>query len=165
MQLITAIERTLRVSGNISLFLAGGISNCPNWQNKIIEELKDIDNLTIFNPRRCEFIQKSSYDNDKNASIEVIESRKQIEWESIKLITSDILVFWFSRGSPNPISLYELGYYAHASDKEVFIGIDPEYERKIDVEIQTELARPDIKIVYSLDNLVEQIKEFINNKK
>lgn len=37
------------------LFLAGGISNCLNWQNKMIDELVNYPELTIFNPRRKAF--------------------------------------------------------------------------------------------------------------
>lgn len=43
------------------------------------------------------------------------------------------------------------------TDKPLFIGIHPNYPRRQDVEIQTSLVRPDIKIVYSLQDLAEQI--------
>ena len=39
-----------------SIFLAGGISNCPDWQKEVAEEFeKDLDRLTVYNPRRKNF--------------------------------------------------------------------------------------------------------------
>ena len=35
-------------------FIAGGITNCPDWQADIVEMLKDTD-LTLLNPRRADF--------------------------------------------------------------------------------------------------------------
>ena len=34
----------------ISLFLAGGITNCKEWQKVVIKELES-ENVSIFNPR------------------------------------------------------------------------------------------------------------------
>jgi len=69
-----------------------------------------------------------------------------------------MISFWFSRGSLNPIVLYELGIHGNSGKRLIFIGMDKEYERQQDVIIQTKLARPDIKIVYSLKDLANQIK-------
>ena len=70
---------------------------------------------------------------------------------------ADIILFWFASGSINPIVLFELGRYGLSSNREIHIGIDPLYERKQDVEIQTKLSRPEIEIVYSLKDLAKQI--------
>lgn len=148
---VTAVEETDKTS-KYKLFLAGGITNCPDWQSKMIDKLKDNDDLIIYNPRRKNFPI-----DDPNASEE------QITWEYNKLVESNFILFWFSKGSLNPIVLYELGMHGNSGDKKIFIGIDPEYERKEDVEIQTELARPDIEIVYSLDDLAKQIKKYIKD--
>ena len=59
---------------NIKLFMAGGITNCPDWQSELIKKIKDIDGLTVYNPRRKNFPIK-----DPNASNE------QITWEYNKL--------------------------------------------------------------------------------
>lgn len=44
---------------DITCFLAGGITNCPEWQNDVIEYLKEHEeecsNLVILNPRRKDF--------------------------------------------------------------------------------------------------------------
>lgn len=136
---------------NLKMFLAGGITNCPNWQSYVINELKDLSNLTIYNPRRKNFPI-----DDPSASEE------QIIWEYNHLRDADILFFWFSRGSLNPIVLYELGMWANSSDIPVFIGIDPKYERKQDVYIQTKLARPDVIIYDSLEDMIHKINEMFN---
>jgi hypothetical protein len=45
--------------------------------------------------------------------------------------------------------------------KMLFIGVDPEYTRRSDVLIQTSLRRPYIKVVFSLEDLSKQIKNFL----
>jgi len=130
-----------------SLFLAGGITNCPDWQKEMIDMLKGEDDLVIYNPRRKNFPI-----HDPNAA------KDQITWEYNYLKKCDMISFWFSRGSLNPIVLYELGIHGNSGKRLIFIGMDKEYERQQDVIIQTKLARPDIKIVYSLKDLANQIK-------
>lgn len=127
-----------------NVFLSGGIVDCPDWQSEVVNKLKDI-NITIFNPRRKNFPI-----HDPNASFE------QIKWEFNKLRDADILSFWFSRGSLNPIVLFEYGS-ALERDKKIVIGIDPDYERRLDVEIQTSLISPHLMITHSIDELAEKI--------
>jgi len=133
-----------------SLFLAGGITNCPDWQQDLIKLLKDQDDLVIYNPRRKNFPI-----HDPNAA------KQQITWEYDYLKQCDMISFWFSKGSLNPIVLYELGMHGNSSDRLIFVGMDTEYERKQDVIIQTKLARPEIKIVYSLEDLAKQIQNIL----
>lgn len=143
---------SLKNNENIKLFLAGGITNCPDWQSVMIEKLKDIPNLTIYNPRRKNFPIE-----DSNAA------EAQITWEFNHLRDADIVLFWFSRGSLNPIVLFELGKMI-GLNKKIIIGIDPEYERKRDVEIQSKLSIPDIRIEYSFEGLERLVEEFIQTR-
>jgi len=129
----------------MSVFLAGGITSCPDWQQDLIELLKDTPDLIMYNPRRKNFPIK-----DPNAAEE------QITWEYNALQEVDNLIFWFSRGSLNPIVLYELGIWGNSGGRPLFIGMDKEYERQQDVIIQTKLARPEVEIVYSLEDLSVQ---------
>ena len=131
---------------NAKLFLAGGITNCPDWQSWVVSELRDKENLTIYNPRRKKFDV-----SDPNAT------EQQIAWEFEHLRDADIVLFWFSKGSLNPIVLYELGMWGNSTDRPCLIGIDPEYERKEDVYIQTKLARPELKIFNSLSSMIDEI--------
>ena len=41
----------------------------------------------------------------------------------------------------------------------LFVGIHPEYKRKMDVEIQTALVRPEVTVVYSVEDLADQVYE------
>lgn len=149
--MINVFEAITKEHGNgFRIFLAGGITNCPDWQTELIKKLKDSNittDLDIYNPRRKNFPI-----HDKSASVE------QISWEFEKLKTADMIVFWFSLGSLNPIVLYELGMWGNSRDTQIIIGIDEGYERKQDVIIQTTLARSEVPIVDSLEKVVEKIK-------
>lgn len=124
------------------LFLAGGITDCPDWQSEVIEELSkynDLGDLMIFNPRRKDFDI-----TDKDAS------RKQIEWEFEYLNDMDIFTMYFAKSetSVQPICMYELGRhlarmcerYRSTWPDRILIGIEDGYLRSNDVEIQSELA-------------------------
>jgi len=127
-----------------SIFLAGGITNCPDWQKEVVKAL-DGKNITVFNPRR------------ENFPIGIKgEAVKQIEWEHKFLRLAERISLWFPKETLCPIVLYELGTWS-MTKKLIFIGMDPDYERRVDVEIQTRLVRPDVKIVYDLKHLICQI--------
>lgn len=129
------------------IFIAGGITGCPDWQNDLAGLLKNT-NITILNPRR-----ESYSDQDPDAA------PKQIEWEHRHLKKAGAISFWFPKETLCPITLYELGAWS-ATKKKLFVGVHPEYARKLDVEVQTKLARPDISIVSSLRALAEQITDW-----
>ena len=130
---------------SVAIFLAGGITNCPDWQQELVKLLENT-NLVILNPRRENFPI-----HDPNAA------QEQITWEYEHFKKADMISFWFSRGSLNPIVLFELGKWLVQDEKPIFIGIDPKYERRQDVEIQTWLERGDFVFTYSLDGLAIQI--------
>jgi len=129
------------------IFLAGGVTDCPDWQQEIVEMLKQTS-LVLLNPRRPNF---SIHDPST--------AKKQIKWEHYHLRIADAVSFWFSPETLNPIVLYELGAWSMNS-KPIFVGIHPRYKRRQDVEIQTELKRPEVEIVYSLQELAEQLANF-----
>jgi len=151
--IIEAINEVYSVENknNIKLFLAGGITNCPDWQCVVIDEIKEIPNLTVYNPRRKNFPI-----GDPSAS------EAQITWEFNHLRDCDIALFWFSRGSLNPIVLYELGLWGNSNDRPMILGIDPMYERKSDVLIQTALARPEIVPFETLDYMCAELYKLMN---
>ena len=127
-----------------SLFLAGGISGCENWQSRIVLYLRDVS-IILLNPRRKDFPI-----DDPSAA------QTQIEWEYGHLRRASMILFWFPSETLCPIVLYELGAWS-MTDKKIFVGVHPEYKRRQDVEIQTKLVRPEIQIVYDLGTLSEQI--------
>ncbi len=136
-----------------SIFLAGGITNVPEWQTDLIDMLRKMDlgkeQVILYNPRRKNFPI-----HDPNASNE------QITWEFRKLQASEMIIFWFARGSINPIVLYELGMWGNSRATPISIGLDPLYERKQDVIIQTGLARPALEVKTSLQDIAEDIQKF-----
>jgi len=130
---------------NKSIFLAGGITGCPDWQTEMVERLSDVA-LTILNPRRKNF----PIDDPDEGII-------QITWEYNALKLADFILFWFCKATLCPIVLYELGAWS-MTDKPIFIGIEPGYKRENDVRIQTRLARSSVPIVNNLDDLELLIK-------
>ncbi len=133
-----------------SLFLAGGITGCPDWRKDVIQTLSKLE-IALYNPRRESFDVKKKY----------LEN-EQIKWEYDNLRKASAILFWFPKESINPITLYELGAWSMSS-KRLFVGVEPEYARKIDVEVQTKLARPDINVVYSLKDLSKQVLGWAGN--
>ena len=140
---------SLQNQSNIKIFLAGGISGCEQWQNELIDLIKHTEILTIYNPRR----ENYPIDNPDVAE-------EQITWEYNHLRDADLISFWFAKGSLNPIVLFELGKSLE-TDKKIFVGIDPDYERIQDVIIQTKLANPNIEIVFSIKELSDQILNLV----
>lgn len=130
-----------------SLFLAGGISGCPNWQQDAIRLLADLP-LVLLNPRRVRF------PIDQPAA-----AQQQIEWEHRHLRRSTAILFCFSSATLCPIALYELGAWSMTA-KRLFVGVDPDYPRRLDVEIQTHVARPEVQVALSLAELVEQVRRW-----
>jgi hypothetical protein len=148
MKYIEAPEKYLE--NERSLFLAGGITGCKNWQSEMSKMLKD-ENFVLLNPRRKEFM--GGKDTEK----------EQISWEFEHLRKASAILFWFPDETSCPITLYELGAWS-MTNKTIFVGVNPNYKRKSDVEIQTKLARSDIKIVYSLEDLSQQVKLWLKEK-
>lgn len=141
MRVVTAIETDFGNENEVTCFLAGGITNCPDWQKDVIERLSrmdGLDDLVIFNPRRENFPI-----HDPNAS------NDQIKWEFDHLQLMDIFSMFFCGGeSDQPICMYELGrnlmtmHVRFPSNwvNRVAITCDNGYKRKQDVIIQTGLA-------------------------
>ena len=80
-----------------AVYLAGGITGTPNWQQEIVKLLEHTD-FVLFNPRRKHFPI-----DDPEAS------KLQIKWEYDHLRLVNKILFWFPSESICPIALYELG--------------------------------------------------------
>ncbi len=130
----------------LSLFLAGGITGCPDWQKEAVEELKDCD-IVVFNPRRANFPIGNS-----NAA------KRQIAWEYDKLKRSDLISFWFPKETICPIVLYELGAWSK-TNKAIVVGVHPEYTRRRDVEIQMSLVRPRLEVQVGFEAFLAELKK------
>lgn len=139
---ITAPEKV--VGGD--LFLAGGISNCPDWQADAVNMLEEFPGVVI-NPRRYTVF-------DEN------EAEEQIEWEYNALHAIPKILFWFPSETLCPITLYELGVFSQRQHIEVFVGTHPSYKRRLDVVKQLQLARPEIKV---RDTIEAVVQDYINS--
>ncbi len=136
--------------GKVALFIGGGITNCPDWQQEMVKKLADLP-VTLLNPRRANFPI-----DDPLADFE------QIKWEHDHLCKATAIIFWFPSETLCPIVLYELGAWS-MTDKKIFVGTHPKYKRKQDVVIQTSLVRPEIEVVSSLDELAEQVRGWVRS--
>ena len=153
-RVITAPNKFNMLTDNsITVFLAGGITNCNEWQVDVINEIFDFweDNdqdfipITLLNPRRTNFDV-----NDPNAEYE------QISWEHRMLSKCDIISFFFDNSdSLQPITLYELGRWSII--KPTVISIVNGYKRQKDVLIQKGLDGD--KTVHVYDTYDEAICE------
>ena len=131
----------------ILIFLAGGITNCSNWQDSLIESLKPIlkekeyfQNLILINPKRESSI---ALNNEK----EII---KQIKWEYKYLNQCDIFTMFFddTKLSDQPICFYELGKYLNQFqniyktnfEDHIIISFKNGFRRDLDLKIQIDLA-------------------------
>lgn len=145
---------THRPDRSVSVFLAGGIGNCPDWQQLAVQMFAHLDEVTVLNPRRASFPKPWTYDS----------SVEQITWEYHALAMADIVLFWFPGGeSVTPIALYELGSHARDFGKRLAVGVDPGYPRTDDVHIQLGLLRgPYFPIHYTLDQTCADVEHQIS---
>lgn len=134
--------------GRRSLFLAGGITKCPDWRADLRRMLPNTP-WVLLNPRRPNL----RMDDDAEATA-------QIEWEHHHLQLADAILFWFCSETLQPITLYELGAWSR-SDKPLFVGVHPAYLRSLDVIVQTRLHRPEVQVVDSLHDLAAQVRRAV----
>ena len=150
MKVITAPQDYEPQEHDILCFLAGGITNCDDWQKEVIECLQYVNpgTLIVFNPRREDF-----------PIHDPIAAKEQITWEFENLNKADIFSMYFCSGeSDQPICMYELGRHLERMIKDypyieiadrIVVSVEDGYRRKNDVIIQTKLAleRPDYRFV------------------
>lgn len=134
------IEAPALLPNNIDLFLAGGISNCPDWQTEAIALLSNTAGV-VANPRRTEYSWASV-------------AEEQIFWEYQAIKASKVVLFWFPAETLCPITLYELGVLSQRVDVPIFVGTHPSYGRRLDVMVQLQLARPEVVLHDSLDKVI-----------
>jgi len=154
----------IAVQGLHTVFLAGGISGTENWQRNIAKRFLKESDLFVINPRREEGLMTTGD-----------EASLQIEWEFKALRQSTFVMFWFPSQTVCPIALLELGTFLARGRNEsfstlcrptegsswpyVYAGCHPDYSRRFDLEQQTKLYDPRIKIKYDLDELASVMIE------
>jgi Nucleoside 2-deoxyribosyltransferase like len=165
-KIVSSLE-THRTNGDErSVFLAGGMTHCPNWQSSAIDILAQKfaapetisataevrRTLVVFNPRRI--IPK----------ISDFQLHATVEWEQRNLACSTAIVFWFPACDPSktvqPIALYELGAAA-ATGRPIAVGAHPGYPRRADLLAQLDCVRPEITISSTLDDTINTALELL----
>lgn len=159
---IEALNEYSPVRGETSLFLAGGITGCNNWQNDAAERLHyKAPNLVLLNPRRENFPI-----DDPSASEE------QIRWEHKHLRLATAILFWFPEETLCPITLFEYGRWLAATNlfthnhpimmipKKLFVGCSYNYQRRSDVIIQTSLERPTQVVHNTLYDVLKEVEKW-----
>lgn len=135
MIVITAPHLYIPKYDDVTVFLAGGITGCRDWQNETIEHLRkfvgrDDTQVVVYNPRQENF--------DVNNPAATID---QITWEYQYLNQVDIFSMYFVGGDQiQPICMYELGRYIIMFEDEQVISTEKDYIRKIDVVNQVALT-------------------------
>lgn len=143
-EILPTVERKER-----SVFLGGGISNCPDWQKEVIRDLQESNwTGTAISPRRSQMF-----------SLQGEIANEQIEWEHAALSFSPTIAFWFPCETMCPITLFELGVYSQQLDKRLIVGTHPDYARRFDVIKQLSLSRPEIVVTDNLESVVSEIKK------
>lgn len=161
MEIITAPDASFGKENGIKCFLAGGITQCPDWQYLVANTLRaaeedgavDLKDLVLFNPRQLFFDV-----NNPNGA------QDQVKWEFDRLQSMDIFSMFFCESvSIQPICMYELGRNLLAmhlrfpndwKDRTV-ISCDSHYSRWRDVEIQSKLAGfSNVNIMEDYQNLI-----------
>jgi hypothetical protein len=133
--------------GELSIFLAGGIIGCPDWQTEMVDRLSDTK-LAVVNPRRKVF---------PNQEHDQYVTTHQIKWEFDHLRKANCILFWFPKEGLCQTSLYEIGCHA-ASDVRMFVGIEYGYVKRGGLTKQLALIRPDMPVVSNLEDLELMIK-------
>jgi len=128
----------------LRVFLAGGITGCPDWQAPTAEELLDVG-LTVFNPRRRAF-----------PIDDPTEAPRQIAWEHHHLRAADVTLFWFPADQVQPIALFELGA-ALGEGRHIVIGAAPGYPRRLDIEHQVALAGSTRTVHTSMADVLDEV--------
>lgn len=118
---------------NKAIFLGGSITGAVDWQKDVAQKLQP--HFTVFNPRRVGY---QLFDSK-------IE-REQIAWEYHYLNMCTHALFYFSHETLAPITLFEYGKQLikmkYAPYRKTYVCVHPDYLRKNDVYIQTELEQP-----------------------
>jgi hypothetical protein len=124
------------------VFLAGGITGCPDWQAVAAERL--LPHADVLNPRRRIYVAEGD------------EYERQVAWEYHHLRRAGLILFWFADEAIQAIALYELGAFA-ASDKPIAVGAHPGYPRRTDIVLQLSHARPGLTVHSSLESTIAAV--------
>lgn len=93
---------------DIALYLGGtiGVSTVDRWRDDIKDDLKDVDDLVIFDPVIPNWV------NVRNSKEKKFNLNKQINWELEAQEDSDYIVYYFSPYAKASFAFLELGFFS-----------------------------------------------------
>lgn len=147
----------IRVNGIVpsSVFFAGSIEmgKAENWQDPLANMFSNRVGF-IFNPRR------DNWDSEWEQSINNPNFYEQVTWELTALDIAEAIIMYFDPETTSPISLVELGLYAHTG--KMFVCCPEGFYKKGNVDIVCE--RYNIPMCADIQNLVRKAKAFMKAK-
>ena len=120
------------------------MGKAEDWQAELGEWLVN-KNYNVFNPRR------KDWDSSWSQTYENAQFSQQVKWELNSLDKSDWIIMYLDPQTKSPISLLELGLFAHS--KKLLVVCPDGFWRKGNVEVVCSLY--DIPLFNSIDELKE----------
>ena len=153
---LVAPER--RTLAGPSVFLAGGITDSPLWQDDVINHLTaTLDGIIIFNPRRPNFNPQRPNDFGDVA----VEYEQQVIWELDHIFAADLVLFWFPAAECR-ITRIEFGLVV-GHNKPVVVGADPQFRNYYYLTLLTQ--RYNIPLHNQFDALLAATEAWFTNKR
>ena len=149
MKVIKPPQRIEIAPNTTSVFLAGSIDmgKAIDWQATVAEALQDLP-FTLLNPRR------DDWDASWEQKITNPQFKAQVDWELDGLETADLIAMYFAPTSKAPITLLEMGLFAHT--QKLVVCCPNGFWRKGNVDVVAQ--RYHISQVDDLSQLIEFIK-------
>ncbi len=149
MKVIKPPQRIEIAPDTTSVFLAGSIDmgKAIDWQATVAEALQDLP-FTLLNPRR------DDWDASWEQKITNPQFKAQVDWELDGLETADLIAMYFAPTSKAPITLLEMGLFAHT--QKLVVCCPNGFWRKGNVDVVAQ--RYHISQVDDLSQLIEFIK-------
>jgi hypothetical protein len=138
-----------------SVFLAGSIEmgKAIQWQKQMADELSTLP-ITVNNPRR------GHWDPEATQSAKDAAFAAQVEWELSALEKADVICFFFDTETKSPVSMLELGLWAHSG--KVIVCCGDKFWRAGNIHLVCE--RYGVPFVKTFAELVPAIKERLHEK-
>jgi hypothetical protein len=116
--IITAPDEVF--ADGFTVYLGGAIDmgKAENWQRQVIEDLDELDELVLLNPRRSRFTEDTL--------------DEQILWELKAMDAASTVLIWFPRNAKAPVSLLEAGLYMRSG--KLIVGAEHGYFRRRNLE-------------------------------
>ncbi len=132
----------------IRVFLGGSIEmgKAIDWQNQIIETLKD-EPIIFLNPRR------NDWDASWEQKITNPQFFEQVTWELKSLEQSDFIIMFIDPATLSPITLMEIGI--HAKSGKMIVCCPEGFWRKGNVDVVGQVYG--YPVVTTLEEIIEAI--------